>query len=516
MSTARTWIWAATAAASMTGASVAQPPATGAAPQPPPARADEGLPDSTQLRKSIVKIFTTSRNPDLARPWTKQQPSESTGSGVVIDGKRILTNNHVVSYASQVLVQPDGSSDKLPARVIATAPGIDLAVITTDDASFFDEHPPMAISDDLPDVGATAVAYGYPIGGDALSITKGIVSRVEYTQYDEGTMGLRIQVDTALNPGNSGGPACNMDAKLVGLVFSGIETAQNIGYLIPVEEIRAFLGDIEDGKVDGRPQMFADLQTLENQALRDKLKVTRSQTGIVVTKPESDKPEYPLKKWDIISAIGDMDVDNAGMVTVRPNLRLEFNYYVPKLAKAGTVPLTIIRDGKEQRVDVPVKHTRDLVFPALNNTYPSYFILGPMTFSGAVQEHAGFALRRSALFVPRKSPLISRLGDAVAFEGEQVVVGPFNLFPHKIAKGYEVRGFPVLIAVNGVKIKSLRHLIQVVRDSTDEYLTFEWDEGTESVVFKREDLVKSTGEILDDNGIRYPMSEDVRDLWPAK
>src|SRR5262249_8543328 len=81
------------------------------------------------LEDSVVKIFSTARLPDLYKPWTKQAPRESTGTGVIIEGRRILTNAHVVLYASQVQVQANQSGDKISATVEAIAPGIDLAVL---------------------------------------------------------------------------------------------------------------------------------------------------------------------------------------------------------------------------------------------------------------------------------------------------------------------------------------------------------------------------------------------------
>ena len=93
------------------------------------------------VANSVVKIFTTTRYPDLFHPWTKASPSEVTGSGVVIEGKRILSNAHVVLYASRVEIQANQSGDKVSAKVEAIAPGIDLAVLKLDDESFFDTHP---------------------------------------------------------------------------------------------------------------------------------------------------------------------------------------------------------------------------------------------------------------------------------------------------------------------------------------------------------------------------------------
>src|SRR3984885_4136912 len=121
------------------------------------------------LENSVVKIFSTMRYPDPFKPWTKQAPSEATASGVVIEGKRILTNAHAVLYASQVQIQANAAGDKLSASVIAIAPGIDLAVLQLDDPSFFDTHPPVARASKLPQIKDPVLAYGFPTGGSSLS-----------------------------------------------------------------------------------------------------------------------------------------------------------------------------------------------------------------------------------------------------------------------------------------------------------------------------------------------------------
>ena len=227
---------------------------------------------SGAIENSVVKIFSTVRYPDPYQPWTKQPPEDITGSGVVIEGKRILTNAHVVDYASQVQIQANQAGDKISATVESIAPGIDLAVLKLDDEKFFDTHPPLARAKTLPGIKDTVLTYGFPEGGNSLSITKGIVSRVEFTPYNFPVSGLRIQIDAAINPGNSGGPAVVGD-KMIGLTFSHLVNAENIGYIIPSEEIDLFLQDIADGHYDGKPAMYDDLQTLENPALRSFLKL---------------------------------------------------------------------------------------------------------------------------------------------------------------------------------------------------------------------------------------------------
>src|SRR5438876_1317324 len=117
---------------------------------------------SSAVENSVVKVFASARYPDLAKPWTKQAPTEVTGSGVIIEGKRILTNAHVVLYASQVQVQANQAGDKISATVESIAQGIDLAVLKLDDESFFDTRPPLARADTLPDIKDAVLAYGYP------------------------------------------------------------------------------------------------------------------------------------------------------------------------------------------------------------------------------------------------------------------------------------------------------------------------------------------------------------------
>ena len=129
---------AARAIAALTTVSVLCVTASGARVQDP-AKSDD---QESKIRESVVKISATMRYPDMTHPWTKHSPQDASGTGVVIDGKRILTNAHVVLYASQLFVESYQSSDKLPARVEAVSPGIDLAVIRLEDESFFEKRSP--------------------------------------------------------------------------------------------------------------------------------------------------------------------------------------------------------------------------------------------------------------------------------------------------------------------------------------------------------------------------------------
>jgi S1-C subfamily serine protease len=280
---------------------------------------------SSAVENSVVKVFSSMRAPDLWKPWAKQASTEVTGSGVVIEGRRILTNAHIVIFSSEIQIQANQAGDKISATLEGIAPGIDLAVLKLEDPKFFDTHPPLPQAKNLPDIKDAVLVYGYPIGGTSLSVTKGIVSRVDFTPYTFPVSGLRIQLDAAINPGNSGGPAVVED-KMIGLAFSHLGGAENIGYVIPCGEIDLFLRDIVDGKYNGKPGFYEDWQTLENAALRSFLHLGEGVQGVIVRRPFSDDASYPLKQWDVITNIGDTPIDDQGMVKIGPNLRVHFPY----------------------------------------------------------------------------------------------------------------------------------------------------------------------------------------------
>jgi S1-C subfamily serine protease len=482
-----------------------------------PAAAAQGAADAVSA--SVVKVFSTIRQPDFYRPWGKQPPVQITGSGVVIEGRRILTNAHVVLYASQVEVEGSQAGDKIPAQVVAIAPGIDLAVLKLDDESFFDTRPPLARADTLPSVKDPVVVYGFPTGGASLSITKGIVSRIEFVSYNYPVSGLRIQLDAAINPGNSGGPAVAGD-RMIGLAFSHLGNAENIGYIIPSEEIELFLQGVARGHYDGKPGLHAELQTLENPGLRSFLKLDKSVAGMVVRRVENEVPDYPLKAWDVVTQIGDTPIDDQGTIKVSDQLRLTFTYLVQKLARDGKVPLTVVRAGKVKHILLPVPSTRPMLLGDLAGAYPPYFICGPLAFTAATAAFvSGISANNPYLnyLGAIGSPLVLRRGDRPAFPGEQLVVVPAPFFPHALSENYSNPVFHVVRSINGVPIRNLGQLVETLRDCRDPFITVDFCErDTEELVFPRRAMFDATEDILTDNGVRAQGSPELLALWQAK
>jgi S1-C subfamily serine protease len=468
------------------------------------------------VRDRVVRVIVTQRPPNFFQPWTKSPTQEVSGSGFVIEGRRILTNSHVVQYASQIYVQPHQSANKISAKVVAASPDVDLAILSLEDDSFFADRPAIPLAEGRPQVKSTVNVYGYPVGGEEMSVTEGIVSRVDYAAFNYGTAGMRVQIDAALNPGNSGGPALS-DGRLVGVAFSGLTKAENIGYLIPVEEVQLFLADVADGVYDGKPRLRDQFQTVENAALRAKLGLREDVGGVMVTRPHDSSPSYPLREGDVVTHIAATSLDSASRIQVDGDLKLPFQYLVPKLAKDGKLPMTVWRNGQSMSLEVPVGSQEDHLIPALRLKYPRYFIYGPLVFSSASREMVVAAGPLwLATLLQRGDPLISRLLSRPAFGGEELVVVVSPMFSHRLTKGYSTPTMATVASLNGIPVRNLQHLAELLRYLTAEYVEFKFaGQGVETLVFRRREIADATEEILSDNGIRKRASDDLAGIWES-
>lgn len=465
-----------------------------------------GQDDTT--KSSIVKLAVTQRSFDHSRPWAKSNATDVSGTGFVISGKRIITNAHVVRYASQIYVQLKGSDEKLEAKVQAIAHDLDLAVVALEDDTKLDDIAPLEIDDSLTPLRTEVLVYGFPIGGDQLSVTKGIVSRVEFTQIALARSGLRVQVDAAVNPGNSGGPAL-ANGKVIGVVYSVMGNANNIGFLVHASELTRFLKDIEDGQYDGAPLLSVMSQTTENPSLRKRLGLPANTGGVLIHTIDEKDQEFPLKKFDVITKIGPHPIDAQGNVKV-DDLNLHFRYYSALLAVEDKVPLTVWRDGQELEVQCPARRGWNGIMPFLNGGYPQYCIIGPLVFSTVTADVAMLLMSNPqalASLSARKSPMVSNF-QTRRFDGDKELVYVSSpQFSHRLMKGYGPLQLLTVKSINGVEVGSLVRLIELIQSSQDEFLEFEfYDDGVGLVILNRREFLDSTESILEENSVRVRCS----------
>ena len=269
-----------------------------------------GNADDPSIASSIVDFSVYSDPPDLALPWQTEGAELYGGSGVSIDGNRILTNAHVVESAAGIEVRRASSPERFPARVTFIHHDADLALVEVDDARFFSGARPIPIGS-MPQLQQRVQVWGFPEGGSTLSITSGIVSRIEVDGYTQsGRALLSTQIDAAVNDGNSGGPVIT-DGRIVGIAMQALEDAENVGYMIPAPVVRHFLKDVEDGKHDGIPRLGIRHQNMESEAQRAAAGMRPGQTGALVLRVDHGGPCHGvLKPRDVLLSIDGHEIAN--------------------------------------------------------------------------------------------------------------------------------------------------------------------------------------------------------------
>lgn len=449
----------------------------------------------TSVKEAIVKIYTVYNEPSYYEPWQMIGQERRTGSGSIISGNRILTNAHVVGDHTFIQVRRTGMAKRYQARVESVAHECDLAIIKIMDESFFSGIKPLDFGE-LPEVRDKVVVYGFPIGGDELSITEGIVSRVEHQKYVHSKAYLlTCQIDAAINPGNSGGPVIK-DDKIVG-VASQVGRGENIGYMVPVPVIQHFLKDIEDGKYDGIPGLGISWQKMESPDLRKKYNLSEDQTGILVIKIYPGSPaKEKLKNDDIILAIDGVSIENNGTVEFRKNERTQFAYLIQKKYIGDSLSFKILRNGGFKDIEIILTKSTNfwrLVPHDLYDSPPVYYILGGLVFEpltvNFLKEWGGSWWNRA----PKN--LVNYYYYGEPLEDRRQVIVLTKVLAHELNAGYHDLMYNVITEVNGMKISTIRDLVQAFENHTGKYHTI-IDENGYRLVLDKEKVDAGSEEIL--------------------
>ena len=461
------------------------------------------------VREAIVKVYVVSNSPDYYNPWSMQGPRGGSGSGCIIENNLILTNAHVVSDHTFLQVRKYGETERHRAEVVAVSHLTDLALIKVEDPGFFEGEPFLTFGE-LPESQQEVLVYGFPMGGDMLSITKGIISRIEHQPYvHSSSIFLAGQIDAAINPGNSGGPVL-VDNKIVGVVMQGIPTSQNIGYMVPMPVIRHFFDDLKDGTNNGYPSLGVNLQDMENQGLREYYQMEKDMSGVLVNKIIPGSPsDGNLQTNDILLSIGNYEVGNDGTIEFRTNERTQLTYAVQEKQIGENIQMNILRNGEKISLDVNLHRSSEkdrLVSLEQYETLPSYYIYGGLIFCPLSRNL--LHIWGSQWYQSAPTELIYHLQNNIPErEGQQVVV-LLKALAADVNEGYQNVKSWVVDTVNGEKIWNLSDLVTKVEAIQGDYIILEnkWDR---QIVIDREMAENTNQEILKIYRIPFDRSEDL-------
>jgi len=335
------------------------------------------------VEDGVVMIRSVVQDYDYRMPWKQKGMEIKVGSGFVIEGKRVLTNAHNVANAKYVELRKEKSAKRFPAFVKFIGHDCDLALLVPFDSDFFDGTAALRLGG-IPAINSKVSTYGFPVGGNRVSVTEGVVSRIETDIYvlTGADKHLVVQTDAAINPGNSGGPVVQ-NGKVVGVAFQGLRQAENIGYMIPTTVIRHFLMDIEDGRYDGFGSLgFTYNTALHNPSYRKFLKVPEGIEGVVVEQVLLDSSVSGiLKREDVITRIGGYKIDNDGMIRMY-GLRVDFSEAIEQKQLGEEIEIEFYRKGIRKVANVEVALNRTVLdYARRYDKPPSYFIYAGLVFT---------------------------------------------------------------------------------------------------------------------------------------
>lgn len=452
--------------------------------------------------KGVVKVEVDSVDYNYRMPWQSGGYQSGIGSAFLIGKKLFMTNAHVVSNALRIYISQHGSSRKIPARVKFIAHDCDLALLEIDDFSEFADLPYLDISKELPKLEDEVRTIGYPVGGDRLSVTRGVVSRIDFTTYShpKNSQHLTIQIDAAINPGNSGGPVLRGN-KVIGVAFQGRRDAQNTGYVIPSPVIHRFLKDVRDGHYDRYVSVSAQLFDIINPAMRKALNLPDNEKGVLVGHvTKGGSADGILRLGDVILSVEGYDVDSSGMVELNGET-VRVNELTERCFKGDVLHMNILRDGKPMDVGVTLKPlTGELILEEEYDKQPKYVVFGGLVFQ---------PLQRNVLVaheIPGSNVALD-LRDFTLGGGskdkDDVVMITSVLDDEINSKLPDVSDNRIVEKVNGIRIKGLSHLYEILYKSTDEtpFVTIQMKGTNRPLVFDKKDIATANERIAKQYGI---------------
>jgi len=454
-----------------------------------------------QIQNTVVQLFVQSANFNWTEPYKVPQAGASFGTGFFIneDGE-IVTNAHVVNQAVMIHVQiPSFGKHQFQVDLVGIMPEKDFALLKMrpEGLALIRERcgkiPFLPLGDsDLVRRGDEVMALGYPLGQQSLKSTTGVIS---------GRESGMIQMSAAINPGNSGGPSINTQGHVVGINTAGITSAQNIGYIIQINDMKVFLDELRADKLVRKPYLGI-MQSISTPELTKSLG-NPLPGGVYIVEVLSDSPLLgKLESGDMLYKINGIKVDLYGdMIVPWSEDKISTAEYVTRLSIGQKVSFVAYRKGVrksftctfERKKLAPIRQ----MFPGYENI--EYELLG------------GFVIMPLSInHIPSLLPMASGLAKFVEDRNQtKPLLVVTHVMPNSPAQRcrLQITG-SILKKVNGKKVSTLEDLQAAIAGS-GEIITIETTDNA-MIALSRKDVIENESRLA--RTYAYNMSKGVTEL----
>jgi len=466
------------------------------------------MPSDTSIRKSLVQIRAKIKEYNYKAPWQPPSLKLCRGSGFILADRKIITNAHIVSGEVFIEVRVADSPNWYPAKIENIGHDCDLALLSVDDENFWNNADHLELGNQV-DIEDSICVYGFPVGGNELCATKGIVSRIELQHYLHSEIELLdIQIDAAINPGNSGGPALSNDNKVVGITHQGNMMMQNQGYIIPLSVLTHFLSDCELGLYCGFPEISLQTQAMSNSNMRELFGMKDYQTGVRITNidPFSAAASI-LYRDDIILSVDGHNVENDGTIRTSDNKRLKFDYLIQQKFLGDTIVFQVLRDDVILTVKVPLTNScgsTNIYTHDIPNQQPTYYIYGGLLFQPVTKSFNNFVAKQAN----NGNKLDNLSLDSVKKTNDMIeVVFLTDILNDEINNGYYDYVYNRINRVNGRRVNTIWDIVESIEENKNPYHVIVIGNGVKIVIKNISEL--KNHEILQKYSIKKDRSDNL-------
>lgn len=437
------------------------------------------------LKDSVVQVINQATDFNWIEPYKSPSQKESSGSAFFINDSDsaetiyLMTNAHVVDQSKIIYIQlPNISKDRFDVTLVAVSPDRDLALLRLTDDSLQKIKQGLGVSKipylNFGDSNTVSRAdklmtLGYPLGQQKLKSTSGIVSGQEHLGGQH-----FIQIDAPINPGNSGGPAINSEGEVIGINSAAIPNAQNVGYIIPINEVKLFLKHVKLHQKDNNEPivlkkpylgvLFSNSSTSVAEFLGNP-----APGGLYVSEVFKNSPfeHAGIKTGDVVYSLNGIAVDIYGEMKVKWSMDDKINIvdYVSTLTIGDEIKVDYYRKGQHMKTSFAFSENTPPGIRKMNPGYETidYEVIGGLTIMPLTLNHIVIL----AQFVP----------EIVQYANMNKHTDPLllitNVFINSTASRARVLGTGMIISeVNDEKVNTLDDFRRVVLKSADSgYLT---------------------------------------------